>query len=166
MSAKILVRVQNYTKFLSWLNTNSWTLTLHFWDQKQWLVSFQLTWRKCWLIHSVICWMHPLNDCQGLYSCGASQCQHRDTDASGWIYNWYVNAAVWSLVYMKMHTVSVQDPLQDKSSVFLWEQPSSELLCFCTPPLLWLYHQRLNGENWGRRLCFVNNALIIICTGT
>lgn len=51
------------------------------------------------------------------------------------IYNRYVNAAVWSLVYMKTQTVSVQDPLWDKSSVFPREQPSSELLCFCTPSL-------------------------------
>lgn len=69
----------------------------------------------------------------------------------------------------------VQDSLWDESSAFPREKshplnfPVSVLPHF-SPLLLWLYHQRekahISGEKkmGERRLCFVNNALIIIYT--
>lgn len=103
------------------------------------------------------------------------------TDVSGCmaesLYDWYVNAAVWSLVYRKIQTVwdecwipfgmralcSQEKSHPLNSSIFAFPHFSSLLL--------WLYHQRerthiSRKKNWGRRLCFVNNTLIIICTYT
>lgn len=104
------------------------------------------------------------------------------TDASGCsrgredVYDWYVNAAVWSLVYRKIQTVSEECRIPFGMRALCSQEKSHPLnssisaLPRFSPLLLWLYHQRerthMSGENWGRRLCFVNNALIIICTCT